>query len=523
MRQLKLDVLFVSILIMIGSLILVLIGLILRKKPKTSEIGVLGFLLGVNALYIIGYALELAASSPELKLIFNHVQYIGLPFIAPLWLIMCRQFCRKQSGPLKKTTVILFLLPVVTLVLNLTHTVNGLYYSDYRMVSWGGFDAVVFTKGLWYFVETGYKTALLAVTVWLYARALSQSSGVRKKQSATLLALSIIGVLLSAASVFSATTATIDFFCILLSSSFVLIAVILFKYELFGLIPLAYSRLFDVLDQPVLILSETRTVVRANAEAAKVFALNTDVKRQPRLDELFESNAEEGNSDDDDTRYFRKSVDGQPRYFAVNLISLDPESSVNIKGFLAVLTDMTSHIEQIKTLESLAAGDPLTGLYNRRHFFTASEKILSEAKASGHSVSLVVFDIDHFKNINDAYGHQAGDYVLRTVSEAIGHQLRKNDVLARFGGDEFVLMLGSADSAMALTVANRICSAVRDREYTFDGRPISLTLSAGIGGGDAAIFSDLDELLSLADSALYDAKSIGRNRVCVSKQCTKKG
>ena len=519
----KLDVLFVSILIVFGSSILALIGLVLRKKvKKTPEIRVLGFLMWVNVLYIIGYALELSASSLELKLIFNHVQYFGLPFIAPLWLMLCQGFRSKQKRTNRIVTILLFLLPVTTLVMNLTHTSNGLYYSSYDVVSWGGFDVVVFTKGLWYYAENFYKTGLLAVSVGLYANTFVRSSGIRKKQAAYLLMLSVIGFLLSVSSVISPTTVTIDFICILLSISMILIAVSLYKYELFGLMPLAYSRLFDVLDQPILILSEHGTVVRANAEAVRVFA-DIDAKRQTMLSELFDSDGDAPSAAEAGTRGCKKTMNGQTRYYAVNMISLDPESPDNTRGYLAVLTDTTSHVEQVRSLENLAAGDPLTGLYNRRHFFATSGQIFDTAKASGLPVSLVVFDIDNFKAINDGFGHQAGDYVLRSVSEAISHQLRSNDMLARFGGDEFILMLGSADTDTALSVADRICSAVRNGEYMFDGKRIELTLSAGIGGGCTTLFKDMDELMALADNALYDAKSSGRNRVCVSKQCEKEG
>ncbi len=518
----KLDVLFVSILIVFGTFILVLVGLVLRNKVKTSEIRVLGFLLGVNTLYIIGYALELSASSLELKLIFNHVQYSGLPFIAPLWLMMCRRFYRKRHAAHWLMTVMLFVLPAVTLVLNLTHTVNGLYYSSFQMVKWDGFDVLVFTKGPWYYVENVYKTTLLAVSVGLYTVTFFRSSGIRKKQSASLLALSVIGFLLSASSVINTTTATIDFMCILLSASMILIAVSVYKYELFGLMPLAYSRLFDVLDQPIFVLSESGTIIRANTKASQVFTAAMDVRKKQMLSDIFDSEGDNANLTRTETKLYRKTGNGQDRYYTVNMISLDPESSDSARGYLAVLTDTTSHIEQIRSLETLAAGDPLTGLFNRRHFFTASGKIFAAANASEQPVSLVVFDIDHFKGINDVFGHQAGDYVLRSVAEAISHQLRSDDVLARFGGDEFVLMLGAADTDTALTVASRICASVHNTEYEFDGNRIKLTLSAGIGGGKAPQFKDLDELMSLADNALYDAKSTGRNRVCVSKKCKKK-
>ena len=516
----KVEVLCVSILLIFGSLLLTFIVLILRRKIKTPELRTLGFLFGANAFYCFGYALEMLVNSVGDKLFFNHAQYLGLPFIAPIWLVMCLQFCRRWGKSSWKHVLPLFLMAAVTLFLNFTHPLNGLYYASFRIAQAGDMSALVFTKGLWYYVESLARIAALAASLWLYAKELKRSDGLRKKQTAFLLLLSIIGLMLSASAMLMATTAVIDIVCILLSIPFVLISVMLYKHELFNLIPQAYSRLFDVLDQPILILSESWMVVKANPEAQRVFADSLKGKKPPLLPELFDG---EEASDEPDSCLYRQIHNGRPRYFSVKLISLNTKKTGSGKGYLAVMADTTAQVEKIRSLRTLANGDPLTGLYNRRHFFAVSNEKLAEAKTLGYPVSLLIFDIDHFKDINDGCGHQAGDSVLRSVSGSISCQLRSGDVLARFGGDEFVLMLAAANTEDAEAVAQRICATVRSTEYLYDGRRIFVSISVGIGGGASSRFRDIDELMLLADRALYDAKSTGRDKVCVNALCRQVG
>jgi diguanylate cyclase (GGDEF)-like protein len=512
----KYEVLTVSVITAFGCLLLAFIVLILKKKEKTPEIRTLGLLFGANAFYCLGYALELLTVSVGDKLLFNHIQYIGLPFIGPIWLLMCLQFCNKWRRTSWKYMLLLFLVPVITMALNFTHAENGLFYSSYRIIYTNGISAMVFTKGIWYYVEIINRSLLLATSAWLYAREMSGIKGMRKKQARYLLILSIIGLVLTAWSMMTPTTAFIDISCILLSIPFALISVTIFKHELFNLVPQAYSMLFDVLDQPILILSDKKTVIKANPEAKRVFARSLGGNRQPKLEDLFDG---EERLDETGKLLYLYTPKNYLQYFSIKMIELDSLQNKNGDGYLAVLTDTTSHVEKIRSLKTLADGDPLTGLYNRRHFFAVSGEMLITAALSHKPVSLLIFDIDHFKNINDTFGHQAGDSVLRSISDSISHQLRSNDILARFGGDEFVLMLGTANISEAETVAQRICTTVRETKYTFEGTRIPITLSVGIGEGRASEFRNIDELMSLADKALYDAKTTGRNKVCINTQC----
>jgi two-component system cell cycle response regulator len=163
-----------------------------------------------------------------------------------------------------------------------------------------------------------------------------------------------------------------------------------------------------------------------------------------------------------------------------------------------------------------AVTDPLTGLYNRRYLEAHLRSALARAAASEKPVCLFLFDIDHFKGINDTYGHDAGDDVLRAFAERLREGVRGVDLVSRHGGEEFVLVMPDTDADYAALVAERLRSDVeREPFVTRAGAPIGVTVSVGVaewqGPSDTA-----DDLISRADRALFSAKRAGRNRVVAS-------
>lgn len=168
--------------------------------------------------------------------------------------------------------------------------------------------------------------------------------------------------------------------------------------------------------------------------------------------------------------------------------------------------------ETLEALRRLATRDQLTGLLNRREFDRILEEERERALRFGHTVALIMVDIDHFKSVNDTHGHPVGDVVLREVARRVSSQVRTVDRVARFGGEEFGVILVHADRVAALEVANKLCAAVRrDPILAGETLPLNITISAGVAilPTDAA---DEATLLSRADKALYVAKSGGRNR-----------
>lgn len=170
-------------------------------------------------------------------------------------------------------------------------------------------------------------------------------------------------------------------------------------------------------------------------------------------------------------------------------------------------------IEQTRALQALADTDPLTELANRRQATDVLKRYISLARRRGHHVSLAVIDVDHFKQVNDSYGHPAGDAVLQGVATLLTKAFRDEDVVARWGGDEFAVGLYDLPRGTAMARLARVLEEVRAMVFTSsDGRQFGVTFSAGLAEYPAD-GDDLLDLYSAADAALYEAKAAGRDRV----------
>jgi two-component system cell cycle response regulator len=164
-----------------------------------------------------------------------------------------------------------------------------------------------------------------------------------------------------------------------------------------------------------------------------------------------------------------------------------------------------------------ALTDPLTGLYNRRYMATHLPGLLAKAAASGKPLALFMIDIDHFKKVNDGYGHAAGDAVLKAVAARIPDLVRAEDTAARMGGEEFMAVLPDAGPEAALRVAERLRQAIAETKIADAGAPGGLTVTVSIGVASARAGDAPEALMARADAALYRAKQTGRNRVVVDE------
>tara|TARA_R110002072_G_scaffold1989_2_gene16301 strand:+ start:25963 stop:26874 length:912 start_codon:yes stop_codon:yes gene_type:complete len=164
-------------------------------------------------------------------------------------------------------------------------------------------------------------------------------------------------------------------------------------------------------------------------------------------------------------------------------------------------------------LQHEANTDSHTGCYNKGYFNSALDLEVKKSKITGNPLSLIVFDLDHFKNLNDNYGHDAGDYVLKVVSELIrSHGVRDNDIFARYGGEEFVILLPKTNLKQAFEIAERLRKLICTHDFVYDNQKLPVAASIGVADYRQGVVTGTD-LFKRADEAVYVSKEGGRNQV----------
>lgn len=270
----------------------------------------------------------------------------------------------------------------------------------------------------------------------------------------------------------------------------------------------------DALDEGIVLVQSDGDVVFKNKafsrilgvkdiERRRIYDLLQEISRD--LDLLIKEAIEKGS-------VVEKEFNLSEKWLKIKSIPIKLGDSVLITLSIA---DTTAEKLYLEALKNLAERDPLTGVYNRRKFEEIFQIELERGKRYGGEFSIALLDIDHFKRVNDTYGHDVGDEVLVELVKRVGGVLRKVDVLARFGGEEFVVLFRGTPLKEAKKATERIRRAVEEEPFKTKAGEIRITVSIGLAQYPED-GKDLDTLIRSADKALYLAKKSGRNRVCTT-------
>jgi two-component system, cell cycle response regulator len=278
-------------------------------------------------------------------------------------------------------------------------------------------------------------------------------------------------------------------------------------------------------DDAIIAIDRNHDIVLFNAGAEKIFGYSVEEVMGERLDMLLPerfqiqhdmmiqefgmSHGATKAADERSHQIFGRRKNGEEFIASAAIFVL---GSGDEKFFATILRDVSHNRKTEEELLRLAATDPLTGTFNRREFTAIAEREALRSSRYHHSLSILMLDLDHFKRLNDTYGHAAGDKALQRFTMICANALRNVDVFGRWGGEEFVALLPETDIQGATIIAERLRKLTSDNVLTFNDHKISFTVSIGI-----AEFKDgevtIDQALSRADSAVYDAKKAGRDRI----------
>ncbi len=465
-------------------------------RGQSQHAKLLGLLSLTLQVYLLGYLLELNVMEFEAMVFWNQIQYFGIPFFPALWFAVSAVYTGRSQWLKGWRGALVFIVPILTFFMRLSNDWHHWYYASMDLVVLDAYTALFLVKGPWYLVQMAYVLITLVACTRFYALRYRKAVGNEKMQFRLLLMASILPYIALVLVFFNLGDLGIDFTALILPPCIVLINYALTKYNFLEIKEMARDRVFEDNRLGYLLLSKDMKVVDTNPLGKQLFKQIQEAKIP--LDEWFETKEQ-------------RLVKLEPfnKTLALNLTPI--ESS----GYLMAIEDVSEREAILNRLESLANMDALTGLNNRRQFFELAGMLYDQADRYPEDLTCLMIDIDHFKDINDLYGHQAGDEVLRSLANTMISSFRTTDVIGRIGGEEFAVLLRKSDVDIAILIAERLRISAEKQAINHEDTIIHITISIGL----ALRQSDdgLEDTLRKADNALYDAKRKGRNQTCIAE------
>jgi diguanylate cyclase (GGDEF)-like protein/PAS domain S-box-containing protein len=480
-----------------------------------------------------GYCFEIMATTLAGKIFFANIQFLGVATVSICWWEMVRRYLDLRRIP-RVIPFFLWSVAAATIVLAFLNP-GGVFRDIAFIVS----DEAPFTVlhagyGPWYYWVFMPVTFLLNVwSLLVLARAMVKAQRFYRHQFALLLvALSL--PLLGTVYYFLRLPPWPDYnpTIILCGVSGISVAIGLTRWRLFNILPLAHDRVVENLIDGVIVIDREGRIIELNHAAERITRLSrSELFARPFEEALAEYpvliEALKATRDKVSGAFRRDMVikrDQVISHFSLNVSTITSHRD-EILGCTLVMHDITERVRLLEQARDLANRDDLTGLPNRRHFFELAHKELSRARRYQKEVSLLLFDVDFFKDVNDVHGHRAGDRFLQSLARVCRRTLRDTDIIGRVGGEEFAVLLPETGLEDAVDAANRLREAVQTIHVVPSQEsptaPLSVTISVGVAEfvsppeGPAETF---DSVYERADRALYEAKASGRNAVVAAAQ-----
>ncbi len=476
--------------------------------------------------------MEVFSGSPAGNIFWSRIGYLGSWTAQPLFLIFVLGYTQHQKWVTPRKIALLFIMPVITILLVMT---NDLHHQI-----WSGFipspeGHVTYLHGAWFWVSVVYINAVMLLGTTLLLRFIRHTRELYRYQNLWLLLASIFpwvgfGLYVSPINPLP----SLDITAISFAATGAVLVYIIARLNFLDIVPVAREFLVDHMLDGLLMLDYHNRVVDINPAALKIFDLQPNSKwiGLP-VSELLptDSGLEIQLKGPDKLAIEWEQTGPEPRFYDIQLLPLSAQPN-HLAGRLIILRDITPRknieralsqanreleeklllIEGLKDeLREQSIRDALTGLFNRRYIEEIFTREVARAQRSDSPLSVVIVDLDHFKEINDRYGHTCGDDLLRAMGIAFQTHFRGGDIACRYGGDEFMVIMpesAAADAFQRIESFRLLCNGMLQERSA--GLP-PVTFSAGVASYPAHA-ANTPELFRIADQTLYRAKNEGRNR-----------
>jgi diguanylate cyclase (GGDEF)-like protein/PAS domain S-box-containing protein len=493
---------FLVIYLVLAIFVSAIISVYTWRNPQTRGSRAFTTACVISIIWMIGDIIGRMSETPAGDFFGEILRFSSIPWLPVAVYVFIYQYCGKEIS--RRRIRLLVVIPTISWLMIMTNSWHRLYFSGMTFVD---NSTAKVEYGIYFWtVHLPYSYGLLLIGFFTVLMELSRASQHYRKQIALLfVSISIpvvVNVLVTLGLIGNYTPLSFPLF-------FTIMAIAIFRYQFLGSNPIAYETVFKTIRDGVLILDRHDVIRDINPAAAKGLGKATsDVvglhvreafKAWPAIVELYEKSP-------DDVGEIEVTLFGSQRYLSVESTPLVLAGGAK-EGRIITIRDITDrHVQQL-SLEAMAFHDPLTRLANRRKFQEEVERGIKRSDENHESLAILYFDLNRFKEVNDNLGHEVGDELLKYVAARVASILRKPDLLARIGGDEFAILIHKCDENGIDLVVERLLDNV---QRPFKVGDVTLVADLSIG---AAFYpkdgKNLTELLRRADAEMYNAKQNG--------------
>ncbi|MGB8983094.1 MAG: histidine kinase N-terminal 7TM domain-containing protein [Anaerolineales bacterium] len=510
-----------------------------RSAPGSSA---LSLLLLSMAIWSMCYATRWMDISMGTKIFWFKVMFLGVTPIPTLFFLFVLGFTNNDIWLTRRNLLLVAVQPTISLLLHWTNDYHHLLYTSMKVVEENAVVTIVLTRGLWYFVNTIYSYGLIGISLVLLCQGVRRSGPLYRYQYRWVLVASILPWLGNAYSELNFNKMQgLDLSPITFGLSGLIFAFAFLRTHFLDLIPVARGRLIENMRDGVIVLDVQNRIVDINPAMANFLESPPASYMGQNASEVFRGWMDKIDSlwDEVETRAELKVPENPPRYLDLRVTPLYDRNQI-LTGRLMVFRDVTERKqdeqrlhyanERLQTqlieigllqsqLREQAIRDPLTNLFNRRYLEETLDRELARARREAYPVCIIMLDLDHFKKVNDTYGHDGGDQVLKALANTLAEQSRRGDFACRYGGEEFVVVMPNITRHTAYERAKKLRRKLNALEIPYECHTLTTTISMGI-----AAFPDHGDtrkaLLRAADRAMYAAKEAGRDHILTYDQIT---
>jgi diguanylate cyclase (GGDEF)-like protein/PAS domain S-box-containing protein len=523
-----------SLWLAISATAVLIVAVIIWRRSTPWSLTLRGMLLGMF-IWATSYALTWALVPLEQKIVWLKIMYLGVVMVPGFFLFFTLQITHREHWITFRSILLLVLQPalMVAIVWLMPHEV----FTSIKPAVRDGYQVVDVARGQWYMINIIYSYVILVFSFALLVASYRTANSFFKRQYMLIMLGSIIPFIFS---IYTQTRnlafSNLDLTPVSFGLSSFVYAYAIFRHQFMDLVPVARGRLIENMSDGVLVLDPQGRIVDINPamenflEAPSASFIGKNVSEALNIWNESIEHLMTGL----ETRTELRLPNSASRYLDLRVTPLF-DIDQNLSGRLIIFRDVTdrkevendlrhamdrlqSQLIEIGLLQSQlreqAIRDALTNLFNRRYLDETLERQLARAAREGYPLCIVMMDIDHFKDVNDTYGHEAGDTVLKELSKMVTKQSRQGDFVCRYGGEEFVLVMPNIGINIAKERADSLLRSISSLFVPFGRFNLNITVSMGVSWfpehGETR-----EDLLRTADKALYAAKNKGRNQAVV--------